>query len=131
MSAASGFRFLRPYLCKSLPIKTKTAYIRFFNTTRCLEKKRGPHIKNLAAVAQSLDESIEFRGAVGERKRELEAANALVYPRIRGDDATLSCSDFLERYSSLHPGELKAEETVLVRGMIWKLLKSYSLLTTA
>jgi lysyl-tRNA synthetase class 2 len=117
MSATSCLRFLRPYLYQIVPITTKSAYLRFFNTTRCLEGKRGPRIKNLASVVHSLDDSVEFRGAVEERIKELEAAKALVYPRIRRDDAALSCSDFLARYSNLHPGELKSEETVLVRGI--------------
>ena len=124
MSAASGLRFLRPCLHKDLPLRTKSAYLRFFSTTRCLEGKRGPRVKNLAAVAHSLGDSVEFGGAVEERKRELEAANALVYPRIRRDDAAMSCSDFLGRYTSLHPGELKSDETVLVRGMGLELLRN-------
>ena len=116
MSANSGLRFLRPYLFTELPVTKKSAYIRFYNSTRrlannslarpetalannetgdvktSLKHKSTPgrgQIKDAKTLAQ-----LKPRPEVKQRIEELEKTKALVYPRIEKANNVLTVAEY-------------------------------------
>jgi len=122
MNTISGLRFLRPYLCKDLRIKSKSAYLRFSTSAGCcldLPSPSRPSI-NPDRTAEELrdDESdIKLRRAVALRTQDLREANALVYPRIQPHSWALTFREFQKKYDHLGPG-IRSGDIVILRGKI-------------
>jgi hypothetical protein len=57
------------------------------------------------------------RDDVRRRVEELQAAQALKYPRIKNDKNAKTCAEFTSKYNFLMPGESKEGELVTLRGM--------------
>jgi lysyl-tRNA synthetase, class II len=122
MNSTRGLRFLRPCLHNDLSPACKAAYLRFFSSSRSvLDPKQfvsRTRIKNLHAFRKPLVKVVEFRGEVQERIEELQAAKALEWPRIKNDKNAMRVDDFLAKYTDLKPGEMRAEDFVVVRGRL-------------
>ncbi|KAF4624409.1 hypothetical protein G7Y89_g13763 [Cudoniella acicularis] len=112
MNSPVGFRFLRPYLCKDLPVSRGAAYVRFFNRTRCVATPSLP-FEEPARVAQNIQKAPR----TDQRVEKLRATEALEWPRIGSNKEALSIADFCKRYTKLQPGE-RLKETSLVYGRI-------------
>lgn len=128
MNVSNGLWFLRPYLFRKLRVRNKVAYLRFFNSTRPLERKSPSKIKSLDLPGVPLEDTKAFRSAVQERIIELKAANALTYPRIDGNEHFMTCAEFQVRYKKSKAAQ--QENIVLVRGLLENSSKVYNLLTT-
>ena len=115
MNTSPGLRFLRPYLCKDLAVSQKLAYLRFFTTTRCLEKKAYQKIDSYGHdVSKGKD---NLKRNTNDRITKLESANALKWPRIQNDVKSLTLTEYNTKYRRLQAGDKLKDETVSVRGM--------------
>ncbi|KAE8450613.1 hypothetical protein EG329_005957 [Mollisiaceae sp. DMI_Dod_QoI] len=104
MNPSSGLRFLRPYLQKDLHAARKSAYLRFFSTSRARCHRGASKHDNLGAhktPVDQLSQITEFRGNIQQRINELKDADALRWPRIESDIHTLRIQDFNEKYEHL------------------------------
>jgi lysyl-tRNA synthetase class 2 len=102
---SSGLRFLRPYLQKDVPAASKSAYLRFFSTSRAVCHRGLPlRSGNVAAYGKPFNAKThitEFGTKKQERIDELKKVDALRWPRIESDSNTLRIADFHEKYSKL------------------------------
>lgn len=115
MSASPGLRFLRPYLCKDLAVSQKNAYLRFFSSSRRLEKKA---FQTVSSYGHDVAEDKEnLKRNTNDRITKLEKANALNWPRIQNDKKSMTLGDYNTKYESLEFGQRIQSENVLVRGM--------------
>lgn len=60
--------------------------------------------------------STTLNGEEHKRVKELEDAQALVYPRVKTDINAISCEEFRTRYASLSPSESRDSDLVTLRG---------------
>ena len=121
MQTSQALGFLRPSPCRALPVTHKQLYLRFFHTTRWLgntvkaqKHKEAQSTRDSPSVKSF--ENAELRKTVDERVKELEAANALLYPRIKKENSAISCAEFNKQYSGLRSGETRQDDKVVVRG---------------
>lgn len=114
MNSSTGLRFLRPYLQKDLPAATKTAYLRFFSTSRALCHENTA----VKAISDHPSRLKEVRAELQERIVELKNAGALQWPRIQKDKTTLRISTFSKKYSYLQPKDKLADHTVRINGRL-------------
>ncbi len=115
MSSITGLRFLRPKLAlgKDVSPVRKSAYLSFFHTTsRRLQKVE----KRENDAVTTRDTDVKIRGDVKGRVKELQVADALLWPRIRRCNDVVTVREFLERYKSLKDGERNAD-TRVIRGI--------------
>ncbi len=115
MSSLTGLRFLRPKLVlgKDVSAVRKSAYLSFFHTTsRSLRKVE----KQEDDATTMRDAGVRIRGDVKERVKELQMADALVWPRIKRWKGAVSVREFLERYKGLEAGERNGD-TCVIRGI--------------
>jgi lysyl-tRNA synthetase class 2 len=117
MNSSNGLRFLRPYLKKDLPAATKSAYLRFFSTSRALCLQDAAAARH-AVVKTQLTQSTELRAKLQERIDELNKAGALEWPRIQGDKNTLRIADFNEKYDYLQTNDRISDHTVRINGRL-------------
>jgi lysyl-tRNA synthetase class 2 len=134
MNASTGLRFLRPYLATELPITSRSAYIRFFHSTKCLGRspvalKRVEATENIYSgvgcrkkPAANAADVAKFspRHEVEERMKELNHSNALVYPRIssHSSGSSMSISEYTDRFKHLKVGEMQEDFIVTIRGRL-------------
>jgi hypothetical protein len=109
MNTNSGVRFLRPYLFKDLPVRNKSRYLKFFNTTRCFSAaaaradklhSQSTHHKLVQIDLGVANPSVDGRALVEQRINDLKGTRALKYPRIESDGVTLTVADFRNRYGN-------------------------------
>ncbi|KAI6708472.1 hypothetical protein PZA11_004583 [Diplocarpon coronariae] len=104
MSSLAGLRFLRPYLHPELPAVQKAAYARFYSKVR----------RKVPAATE-----VQFKGDVRERVKELEAANALLWPRIKNDIPAMTAIEYVAKYAgTMEPSELRQMDMVTLRGRV-------------
>lgn len=131
MTASTGLQFLRPFLFTRPPVHIKSAYIRFFNISKCLTRPTSPQKRNINTFTTTSGSVIrepklplapvtQFapRHEVEERVKELEDAKALVYPRVGKHDRTLSVLEYREAYGHLEAGEECSTDTITVHGLL-------------
>jgi len=122
MNAISGLRFLRPYLCKDLRIKSESAYLRFSTSTRCCldlpssRPSRTPY-RATETELQYGESDVKLRRAVALRTQDLKEAGALVYPRIQPHSWALTFREFQSKYGHLAPG-IRSGDIVILRGRV-------------
>src|SRR5882724_7358670 len=106
MNPAAGLRFLRPRLHSDLSPARKAAHLRFSSTSQFVKRYAytSRKIRNLNAYKHYISDGIEFRGEVQERIKELQAANALEWPRIKSDKEAMRIEEFLAKYDGLERG---------------------------
>lgn len=127
MNSTTGLRFLRPYLSKDVPVKQKSIYIRFFNSTRCLAEPgtSGPHWPATPASKLKLPktsknkpvENIKDQAPVELRIKELENARALNYSRIKSIGYVLTIEEYQHRYKYMANGEKRPQDILTVNGV--------------
>jgi lysyl-tRNA synthetase, class II len=115
MSTSPGLRFLRPYLCKDLAVSRKHAYLRFFSTTRCLEKKAYQKIDSYGHDVSKGNNNLKRN--TNDRITKLESANALIWPRLQNDVKSMTLAEYNTKYRYLQAGDKAKDETILLRGM--------------
>jgi lysyl-tRNA synthetase class 2 len=108
MSSSNSLRFLRPYLYKELPAARKSAYLRFFSSTRC---------RFDGADSRKISDELKAEGIPDwNRAQRLESAELLKWPRLERNASALSTKEFNSRYKTLSPSE-SAKDSVTVRGI--------------
>jgi hypothetical protein len=127
-----------------LSVPKRAAYLYFYSAARRLSKSATARTVNAAqlledhnveedtlgdrwetvkpttlapAKAEDRPRGQERREDVKRRVNELQAAQALEYPRIRHDKRAITCSEFRTQYSTLKPEQSKLDDTVTLRGM--------------
>lgn len=127
MNSSGLFHLLRPYAVQPLPVRSR-AYLRFYRHVRrdglvasCSSRKgltmssRRRYVKKDGASTE--DDSLATSShAVSARIQELNAANALVYPRIQTCENHMRVPAFREKYKDVSADSPDQEEVVL-RGM--------------
>lgn len=138
MSIPSCLRFLRPYsrrLHQDFSASKLAAYLQFYaavrsfhdsasvcghktsQNTEVFETENSPS-KNGVLQNTVLETSFKSqRDNIRRRVEELQAAQALKYPRIKCDERATTCAGFRNQYGSLKAEESKEEEIVTLRGM--------------
>jgi lysyl-tRNA synthetase class 2 len=115
MNSSSGLRFLRPYLHNEITVSSKAAYIRFFNSTRCLSSvSNSSPVKPASVHHGNVEVAVPFQ--VQERMKELKSVGALAWPRMQRDSNAVSIHTFIEEFSHLKPGEHLKNVTRTTRG---------------
>jgi hypothetical protein len=115
-SSLPNLRFLRPYLHDNLPAVRSAAYARFSSSkTKSLgeEVLLSPY-KPLGGYRPT--KAAHFKGDVQGRMREMKAANALDWPRVRSDPSALTVREFANRYKEMQTAEKREGEYVTLRG---------------
>lgn len=127
----SGLRFLRPYLQKDVSAAKKSAYLRFFSSSRAVCHQRIPRKSgNVAAYGQPFNARThitEFGTKIQERIDELKKVDALRWPRIESDNNTLRISEFLEKYDHL-VSKQPSKDIVKINGVFIALVETRQLL---
>ncbi|KAH9215195.1 hypothetical protein DL95DRAFT_435709 [Leptodontidium sp. 2 PMI_412] len=115
MNSTTGLRFLRPYLQQDLPALKRTAYLRFFSSSRsCLylrnSEKRAvaPHSHNKRAMKSDVQGRIE----------ELKKVQKLEWPRIKSDKDAMTLVEFTAKYIGMKPVEIRKTDYVMLRGRV-------------
>jgi lysyl-tRNA synthetase class 2 len=115
MNANTGLRFLRPCLSAEVPNFQRSAYVRFYNSTRCLSQAKRAEKDDLKTYSKAQRfpgsdlgaEKVQFapRHEVEQRIVELEASRALEYPRIKNGssetDIILSIREYVNDFKAL------------------------------
>lgn len=130
MNAGTGLWFLRPHLCRDVSVVKRSAYIRFYNSTKCLARlaalPRGKGFNescgslgsrgyksslklSLKAVRES---ALPHDHQVAERIKALEGAEALKYPRIESSSDAVSIKEYHSRYKNIKDSEKQTIHTV-------------------
>ena len=125
---STGLQFLRPFLSTGSLVE-RSVYIRFFHTARSLARTNqrklklgSPLLMNSKGFSTCLNvSSAQFtpRHEVEQRIKELEGANALVYPRLESYGRVLSIADFRKHYESIGFINEKREEMTTLQGMLY------------
>ncbi|KAJ5037552.1 uncharacterized protein L3040_007724 [Drepanopeziza brunnea f. sp. 'multigermtubi'] len=100
-SSLPNLRFLRPYLHADLPAVRSAAYARFSSS-----KTKPP------------GEEVLLSPHKPDRMRELKAACALDWPRVRSDPSALTVREFANRYKEMRTAEKREGEFVTLRGRV-------------
>ncbi|KAI9047831.1 hypothetical protein LZ554_008539 [Drepanopeziza brunnea f. sp. 'monogermtubi'] len=119
-SSLPNLRFLRPYLHADLPAVRSAAYARFSSSkTKPLgeEVLLSPY-KPFGGYRTLPKSEAHFKGDVQERMRELTAAYALDWPRVRSDPSALTVREFTNRYKEMQAAEKRGGEFVTLRGRV-------------
>ncbi|KUJ24569.1 lysyl-tRNA synthetase [Mollisia scopiformis] len=116
MNPSNGLRFLRPYLQKEVCAVSKSAYLRFFSTSRA-RCHRGEKISTANAHNGSLRVVGDPR-KLRERIDELKKAGALEWPRIKSDNETLRIADFEEKFKHIGINQKLPDELVRINGRL-------------
>lgn len=138
MSIPSCFRFLRPYSRKlhhGLSAPKQAAYLQFYSAVRSfsnststcshgiLSKSQGIEAENSTFQNGALQATViepilnSQKDDVRRRVEELQAAQALKYPRIKVDKRAISTVEFRDQYDSLKPEESRDGKIVTLRGI--------------
>lgn len=130
MNVNTGLRFLRPYLFAELSSASRSAYIRFYHSTRYLAKPetrpRGvdgintPDLprdeRSKPAICNTTPAQFAPRYAVQQRLTELKEFEALLYPRIQRLGKVITVAEFLDSYRDMKTGEKRPEELITIQG---------------
>jgi lysyl-tRNA synthetase class 2 len=118
MNSSSSLRFLRPYLHGESAVSTRSAWIRFFNTTRCLQSEESrPQAKHKDKQTFRTESSSSFQ--VQERTRELRRTGALEWPRIMNDAQVVTLRDLTSKLIDIEAAEAMKDDVFTVRGRFY------------
>jgi lysyl-tRNA synthetase class 2 len=118
MSTLSGLRFLRPYLLNEVAVSRRSAYTRFFNSSRCLARELNKSGVVRKIGEKEINNESEHLSGVQERIQELDKAQALQWPRIKDVGNAMRISEFAEKYKNIQNSEIVNDGYVTLRGML-------------
>jgi hypothetical protein len=130
------FRFLRPCsreVHQNLQASKKATYIQFYSAARkisdaspltgsisshgCIDRLRNC-ISGISERGLRHSSSLTPGDQKEQRIDELQAAEALKYPRIQNIKNAITCADFIKSYSFIEPNNSQDGEIITLRGML-------------